>query len=178
MLARQSLFKEIRSENENIYSKHFPDKLYAHLASLGLISQKTLSFEPGNAVSVQLAIREEKINDSPIPNAVAISITNTLLAKTSNNPDFDLSNISANGMVCTEMIYYFINKNGLTSGFFDENGLDYPGAYNHEAMLWSNNFLCKQKTSAFVDDIINVIKKVVPEMTSPALETPRNCHIS
>ena len=176
MLARESVFKEKRPEN--LYSKHLPNKLYSYLNSIDLINKKEVSFEFENGKSTQFTIKEEKIEKSLFPNAVSISITNIFPVNESNNSDLNFLTIPENKTVNSATVYYFTNKNGLTSAYFDENGWDYPGDYNQEALLWSNNFLCKQKTSAFVDNIVSAIKKVAPEIATPAPESPSSCLLS
>lgn len=160
---------------ENIYAKHFPEKLCEFLDAMGLIKEKQKTFELDSKNLVKFSINEEKVENNLVPNAVSISIFKTVPINKPNSSNLMLLDVLESNTKSIETIYYFINQNALFSIHYDENGFSHKSAYNKKALHIRENFSCEKETQEFVSKIVATIKEVDLEMQSYKLASSECC---
>lgn len=149
MLERQSLFASTKDATEEFYAQHFPDRLYALFLQINLIKPKRLEIKKSKETFL-LEITQEIIGNDKKPDAACFAIKHT-------------SSLSATSTMTT---YIFVNKNAYRSDYIGEDNLDYVGENNSVALLWPDNFLCRDKTI----DTVNIIVKTLENIDSQLVE--------
>jgi len=146
MFHKHYLLSAPNADLHNNYAIHFPERLYSYLERLGLIEKKQLNLR-SVCETITLEIKEESLDNQH--DAVSLSVK-----ETSN--DVGSSTLKQ---------FIFIKKNAYRVDFHDESGRNYIGTHNRLALMWSDNMLCQDKTSMYVDNIINTINRVHPDFT-------------